>query len=117
MKAIVCGGRRFADWVLLDKSLAAIHAETPFDRIATGAMSGADTLADSWARSHGISVERYYALWRTYGKAAGPLRNSKMLHDEQPDVVIAFPGGSGTADMVRQAKMANIRVIRVETPS
>ncbi len=112
MKAIVCGGRKFSDWPLLDKSLSAMHAETPFDRIATGAAPGADTLADSWARSRGVRVERYYALWKTHGHAAGPIRNQKMLDDEQPDVVISFPGGRGTADMVARAERAGVPVKR-----
>ena len=110
MKAIVCGGRDFKNWPLLCGTLDALHAAEPFDRIATGAAPGADTLADSWARSRGISVERYYALWRTYGKVAGPIRNQQMLEKEWPDVVIAFPGGKGTADMVERAKKARIPV-------
>ncbi len=113
MKAIVCGGRTFRDWPLLSAKLDAIHAETPLDRVATGAAPGADTLADTWARSRGIRVERYYALWQTHGKAAGPIRNQKMLNDEQPDMVIAFPGGPGTANMVALAKAANVKLIEV----
>jgi hypothetical protein len=113
MKVIICGGRDFKNWPMLDARLSAIHAETSFDRVATGAAPGADTLADTWARSRGIRVECYYALWQTHGKAAGPIRNQKMLDDEQPDMVIAFPGGKGTADMVQRARAANIKVLEV----
>ena len=31
--------------------------------------------------------------------------------DLKPDLVLAFPGGRGTADMVRRAKEAGIRVV------
>jgi YspA, cpYpsA-related SLOG family len=110
MKVIVCGGRDFKDWQFLAATLDALDAETPFDRLATGAAPGADTLADSWARSRGVRVERYYALWRTHGRAAGPIRNQKMLDDEHPDLVIAFPGGVGTADMVTRSKAAGVPV-------
>jgi YspA, cpYpsA-related SLOG family len=113
MKAIVCGWRDFKDWRFLSATLDALHADTPFDRIATGAQQGADTLAEIWARRRGIRLELYHALWRTHGDAAGPIRNQKMLDDEHPDVVIAFPGGRGTADMVRRAKDAGVRVIEV----
>lgn len=115
MRAIVCGGRDFGDWFLLKNTLDGIHAETPLDRVATGAAPGADTLADTWARSRGIRVERYYALWRTHGNAAGPIRNQKMLDDERPDIVIAFPGGRGTADMVRRAEGAGVPVRHVDS--
>jgi hypothetical protein len=114
MRAIVCGGRKFKDWPMLSAALDAIHAETPLDCVITGAAPGADTLADTWARTRSIRVERYYALWRTYGPAAGPIRNQKMLDEEKPDVVIAFPGGVGTADMISRAEKAGVPVKKVE---
>ena len=115
MRAIVCGGRKFKDWPLLSGTLDAIHNETPFDCVIHGAAPGADTLADTWARSRGIRVERHYALWRTYGPAAGPIRNQKMLDEEKPDVVIAFAGNTGTADMIRRAESAGVPVRRIPT--
>ncbi len=51
------------------------------------------------------------AKWETYGKAAGPIRNREMLLN-LPALVVAFPGGKGTADMVRQAERAGIPVRR-----
>lgn len=42
-------------------------------------------------------------------KAAGHIRNKQML-DTGIDVVIAFPGGRGTANMVKIAKEANVQV-------
>jgi hypothetical protein len=71
-------------------------------------------LADFWARSRGIRVERYYALWRTHGNAAGPIRNQKMLDNERPDIVIVFEGGRGTADMIRRAKTAGVPIRRFD---
>jgi len=38
------------------------------------------------------------------------MRNQKMLDDNKVDLVVAFPGGKGTADMVERAKKANIEV-------
>jgi hypothetical protein len=40
------------------------------------------------------------------GRAAGPRRNQRMLEDFRPDLVVAFPGGRGTAYMVRRAGLA-----------
>lgn len=116
MRAIICGGRDFGNWPLLKATLDAIHAETPLERVATGAAPGADTLADTWARTRSIPVERYYALWRTYGTAAGPIRNKKMLDCEKPDIVIAFPGGAGTKNMVQLAENAGVPVRRIAEP-
>ena len=38
-----------------------------------------------------------------------------MLDDGKPDMVVAFPGGRGTEDMMRRARNAGIRVIEVMT--
>jgi hypothetical protein len=114
MRVIVCGGRDYGDWFHLRDTLDTLHAERRFDHVITGAAPGADTLADTWARSKAISVSRYYALWRTYGPAAGPMRNQKMLDEGRPDLVVAFPGGRGTADMVNRARAAHLAVIEIK---
>jgi hypothetical protein len=37
-----------------------------------------------------------------------------MLDENPVDLVIAFPGGAGTADMIRRAEAAGIEVRRIE---
>lgn len=78
--------------------------------IISGKAKGADTVAIEWAVVNWCSWEEYPADWEQYGKAAGPIRNQRMLDEGKPDLVIAFPGGTGTADMVRRAKAAGIEV-------
>lgn len=53
------------------------------------------------------------ANWDVFDRRAGPVRNSWML-DLKPDLVIAFPGGRGTQNMVEQAKKRGIKVMTVE---
>ncbi len=53
----------------------------------------------------------FHAEWMKYGKAAGPIRNARMLAEGKPDLVVAFPGGRGTADMLRRVREAGIEVI------
>jgi hypothetical protein len=50
-----------------------------------------------------VPVIEFPANWKVYGRAAGPIRNMKMLLEGKPDLVVAFPGGIGTADMVKKA--------------
>jgi len=57
----------------------------------------------------------YPADWETYGRAAGPIRNQKMLDSEQINLCVAFPGGAGTADMVARCKKAH-RFDVIEVP-
>lgn len=63
------------------------------------------------ARQLGLAVEVHPADWGRYGKAAGPIRNQEML-ESGIDLVIALPGGRGTADMVRRAEGAGVPVRR-----
>jgi predicted Rossmann-fold nucleotide-binding protein len=77
--------------------------------IVHGAARGADSLAALWALERGVHAAAVPARWETYDKSAGRLRNSAMLA-LRPDMVIAFPGGIGTADMKRRARQAGIAV-------
>lgn len=113
MKIIVCGGRTYDDYATVSRTLDVLDAKERITVIAHGDAWGADMLADTWALSHVRTVHRYPADWRRHGRAAGPLRNQAMLGAETPDYVVAFPGGDGTADMVRRAREAGIKVIEV----
>ena len=92
--------------------LDALHALLPVTALAHGCATGADTLADGWARSVGIEPAEFRAEWRRYGRTlAGSVRNRKMLHVFKPHVLVAFPGGSGTADCVAAARELGIPVL------
>lgn len=113
MVVLCCGGRNYNDQSTVNRMLALLSPS----RIIHGGASGADALCDEWARGSqrnciGVTVDVYPAEWSKHGKAAGPIRNQEMV-DAGPDVVVAFPGGSGTADCVRRARKAGIPVIEV----
>ena len=101
---LICGGRDFADPVMMSRALASLILHPKDAVVIHGDARGADRMAATWAENHGAKVEPYPADWVRHGKAAGPIRNRYMLMDGRPDVVIAFPGGPGTADMVKQAR-------------
>lgn len=109
MRVLVCGGRNFYDAPLLHKILS----EYPIAVVIEGGASGADTGAKSYAMLKGLKLETYHADWEKHGRAAGPIRNQRMLDEGKPDLVVAFPGGRGTADMVRKARAAGVDVIEV----
>lgn len=119
MRVLVCGGRDFSDWAKLSKTLHdmfIVYDETPFPHLPEGFVliqggaKGADSLADQWSHLYGVASLEFKADWKTHGKAAGPIRNQQMLDQGSPDLVIAFPGGRGTADMVQRSKAAGIEV-------
>jgi hypothetical protein len=111
MKVLVCGGRDYKNRRRVFEELDQIHAETPITLVIEGGASGADSLAFQWAQGKFRPVVTHFADWATLGKAAGPVRNSEMLKRYKPDVVLAFPGGLGTANMIKQATEAGVRVI------
>lgn len=78
-----------------------------------GSASGIDSIANKWAIYSGVAVLAFSADWERYGRRARPMRDARMLTDGKPDIVVAFPGDRWTADMVRQAKRAGVRVIEV----
>jgi len=116
VRVIVTGGRDFNNWPCVRDALTYVHeVRGPITELVHGDARGADSLADRWAREHGIDPIPYPADWVAHPAAAGPIRNSQMAKDGA-DLVIAFPGGDGTADMVRKARRAGIMVVRVCEP-
>ena len=126
---MVCGGRDFGSADRAHRALNRLHERHGFSVVVHGAASGADTIAKQWAESVGIRDEPYPANWsdlsqpgavvrtnrggRQYDARAGSRRNQRMLDEGRPDLVVAFPGGNGTADMVKRARAAGLRVIRM----
>lgn len=111
---LVCGGRDFANRDLVYKTLGDLHAEEPIGLVVNGAARGADKLSTEWAvaMDH-VAIHEYPAKWDLHGKRAGPVRNSQMLECENVDMVVAFPGGRGTADMVSKAQQRGVVVLHV----
>lgn len=105
MRTLICGGRDFDNYGFLCEAMARL----PFvpSIVIEGGARGADSLAKRWAIEHHIHFAEVPALWDNFGKGAGGRRNSAMLI-LQPEYCIAFPGGSGTKDMVEKCISLNI---------
>jgi hypothetical protein len=101
---IVTGGRTYGDrehvWRVLDE-------EDPI-LVVQGGAKGADALAFEWAEKHGVACATFHAWWNTFGKSAGGRRNGWMLMFAPVDLVIAFPGGSGTQNMINRTIAAGV---------
>jgi len=116
MRVLVCGGRDYDDGPHVFRELDRLHESEPITLVIEGGASGADLSARSWAFHRYIQHVTVHAQWKLHGRAAGPIRNKQMLDEQSPDVVLAFPGGKGTADMVRQATQRGVRVVHA-TPA
>lgn len=119
----VTGGRRFGRLGTMAERkaerlrlCAVLDAEVDTAQVVllvVGDAPGADAMAIAWARARGVRWQCFRAEWDRYGHGAGPVRNQRILDDGRPDFLIAFPGGNGTADMVRRARLAGVRVVEV----
>jgi hypothetical protein len=114
MRLLVCGGRDFDDFEVVNEELTWLAGSHAIDVIIHGGARGADTLAGEWAKLCRIPIEVYRPEWSRDGRAAGIIRNRRMLVEGKPDMVLAFPGGRGTADMIGQARAAGITVKEVQ---
>lgn len=81
------------------------------DVVIHGGATGADALADKWARACGLKVEIYKADWKKHGRAAGPIRNRQMIVEGKPTRGYGFRSNGvsrGTDDMTTQLLKAGI---------
>ena len=112
LRVLVCGGREYSDYGAVRNALDAIALRRGIGTVIHGGAGGADTLAGRWAASNGIPAVVFRPNWARHGRGAGMRRNRDMLTRGKPDLVLAFPGGPGTANMVSIAARAGVRVIR-----
>ena len=99
MKLIIAGGRNYR---INGFDLVNLKKIDGITEVVNGGAAGADAEGKLWAERNGIPVKMFLADWKTYGKAAGPIRNKKMA--EYADAVVLFPGGRGTLSMKREAE-------------
>jgi hypothetical protein len=115
MRVLVCGDRNWSDYEDIRNVLRQFDKDTV---VIHGNCRGADKIAGVMAKSLGLKVKVYKANWGKYKKAAGPIRNTQMLKEGKPDVVLAFhsyiEGSTGTADMIDQSTDAGVFTILYE---
>lgn len=114
-RVIIAGTRTFDDYDLLCRSMDYYlqNIQEPI-QILCGLAKGADQLGLKYAREHGYEVRYFPAEWKKHGKAAGPIRNLRMV--QNADALVAFWDGksSGTKNIILLAKEQQLN-IRVKT--
>lgn len=107
---IVTGGRDYND----NETIKNILDLFDIGLLIQGGANGADRGAAMYASVNSIPYITVKADWDKHGKAAGPIRNREMLLKYPNAIVIAFPGGKGTDDCVRQAVALKRTVLRIQ---
>lgn len=117
MRLIIAGGRDYlltqGDYAKLDT----IHREHRVIQVVSGRAPGADTCGELWAKRNHIPVQPFPAKWRKPGPTdgaevvdyeAGKARNTEMAN--YATALAAFPGGTGTADMLKKAHARDLKI-------
>ena len=113
-RVIVCGCRDFDNKAFCFSQLDEILSGYTDPEIVSGHADGADHFGEEYAKAHGLKLSIFPAEWSRYGRAAGPIRNRKMLEyaSEETPLIIAFWNGKsrGTKNMIMQANKAGAEV-------
>lgn len=117
MRVLVCGGRDFTNQAWLFNELDKLDAKDKITCIISGCVQGADNLAMLWAFKRKIEVAPFPADWKNLSNSAGPIRNETMIKKGRPDIILAFPGGRGTENMIMLGLNARLRVYRLSSPN
>ena len=112
MRIAVTGGRDYKNKIKVFETLDNLLYRNPEFILVVGDSKGADAHAQVWAQKKNIPVEIFKADWAYYGRSAGPIRNRRML-ESGIDLLVAFPGGSGTANMTRLCEQSHVKIIQV----
>lgn len=111
MRLLICGDRNWTDSSAVTEVVERLRPEV----VIEGDARGADRMAGIAGELAGAEVEVYPAEWDKFGRAAGVIRNQRMLDYGEPTHVIAFhddlANSRGTRDMVNRALKAKIPVL------
>lgn len=114
IRILICGSRNFSDSSKIERFVNSL----PIGSILIeGEANGADKMAALAAQKKGVPEERilrFPADWENFGRAAGPIRNSQMLLEGKPQIVVAFSDNieesRGTKNMMQQALKKDLPV-------
>lgn len=113
MKVVIAGGRDFVNFKILENCLKELQERFPIQitEVVSGHAQGADCLGERYQFNHGLKLKLFRADWKTYGKAAGPIRNKQMA--DYADAVVLFWDGKsrGTKNMYDNSNKSGLPVI------
>lgn len=115
IRVIIAGTRTFDDYELLRRTMCELFGSIPASQleIVSGhCPSGADHCGEQFAMRNNMKLTLFPAEWNTYGKAAGPIRNSQMAEYASPDgyCIVFWDGKSrGSQSMIAEAKKPGLK--------
>ena len=128
-KVLITGSRYYTDVETIAAWLAKLQ-DWGYDTLIEGESKGVDFIARFEANRMGFLIMPFPAKWSEYRrkypikefgmkwKSAGTDRNTQMLMEGKPGLVVAFhkniKESKGTKNMIKQAEKAGIETILVD---
>ena len=74
---------------------------------------GVDTYIGHLSQNYNYQIRVYFAKWQLFGASADFIRDKRMIDEEGPDILIAFPTkySFGIYRTIRYARKKGIRVV------
>jgi hypothetical protein len=118
MRILITGSRTWTDREMVYNLLEAANRKPGPHTLVHGGARGADTIAGQIAAEFGWTVEVHEADWGHDGRAAGVLRNNKMVN-LGADLCLAFimNNSPGASHCARLARMAGINTAKFHRPA
>ena len=98
MKVIIAGSRSITDYTAVEEAIK--KSGYNITCVISGTAKGVDKLGEAWATKNNVAVLRCPADWKTYHKAAGPIRNTYMARLADAAVIVYDGSSRGTAHMM-----------------
>jgi len=73
--------------------------------IVSGHCRGVDSLAERYAKENDYKLDIFPADWEKYGRAAGPIRNEKMVASAQVVLALWDYKSKGTKNLIENAQL------------
>lgn len=102
-KVAIVGSRKFKNLSMVKDFVNALPIDTI---LVSGGALGVDSIAETAALERGMTTKIFKPGWKTYGLAAGPIRNALIV--EEADEVVAFwdEESKGTANTIKLTREA-----------
>jgi hypothetical protein len=106
IRLAIVGSRNYTDYKEFVKIINDIVGRigVPPDIIVSGGATGVDALAERYAIDNKIEFKVFPADWKTYGRKAGPIRNTQIVNDATHVIALPSKESKGTYDTIRKAR-------------
>ena len=82
MKTIIAGSRDIFNCEIVFHAIK--ESGFSITEVVCGEARGVDSVGRRWGEENGVTVKSFPADWKSYGRAAGPIRTSKWQNMEIP---------------------------------